>query len=167
MVMFLLSNWNCKNIKLIQSHFALFQVHSDGLITFGKDPRSISKLHHRKYPFPAHYPSIAPFYAPVSVGRNSYVTYRASKKEKDLDRATADVRSSFYHQRHFKASFVFVATWSGVKHTLGKFANKVRKSIIFYNYTTVWRTNRKQNTDILSTHVTNNKSKISVRDQSF
>ena len=102
-----------------------FQVHADGLITFGKEPSSITTLRHRKYPLPSQFPTIAPFYAPVTVEGEGHVFYRLSRERKVLTQATADVRSSFWDQDLFNASLAFVATWSRVKHVHGKFAKEV------------------------------------------
>ena len=94
---------------------SLFQVHRDGVITFGEKNNLLESTSRGKNPLTQDYAAVAAFYAPVFVDEGSAVFYRETQDEPSLERATRHVVFSFEQERDFRATDVFIATWHNVK----------------------------------------------------
>lgn len=98
-------------IVLFQDTFGSVYVNDNGLLSFMTE---ISAYYNRE--FPLFYPIIAPMYSDVDTSKNGQGTiyYRETKEASLLDRASMDVFRHFSGGKNFRATGLFIVTWSDV-----------------------------------------------------
>ncbi|XP_074631939.1 nidogen-like isoform X3 [Acropora palmata] len=98
-------------------------VHHEGLIIFGKEAFLNTTFRHRNFAFLPNTPSLAVFYAPVHYF--SKVFSRETRDKDVIERATTYVRFSFVEDTAFRASHVFIVTWSNATRAYDRFPDEV------------------------------------------
>lgn len=100
-------------LKIILCRCYLFQVNSNGLLTFQTE---FSSFLNSEFPLPD--PLIAPFYSNVDTSQAGTIWYHQTNRTDLLERATETVQDSFSNAEEFQALSLFIATWEGVGYHL-------------------------------------------------